>query len=117
MGLGFHLGLLLTTLKKTKSMTERIPGCICELSAETGEPVVIGYGMCPIHKPFFMANWKLFSWYYKDSPDWEAINAFTNDWEVAAKMYDIPSCSDLWWVVVADKPLTTEELSHIKSIQ
>jgi hypothetical protein len=32
-------------------MTDRIPGCICELDSKTGNPVVLGYAMCPIHKP------------------------------------------------------------------
>ena len=32
-------------------MPDRTPGCICELDPKTGEPVVLGYAMCPIHKP------------------------------------------------------------------
>jgi hypothetical protein len=32
-------------------MKERIPGCICELNEQTGEPIVEKYEMCPVHKP------------------------------------------------------------------
>ena|ERR1700760_1795639 len=31
-------------------MSERQFGCICELK-ENGEPVVLGYALCPVHKP------------------------------------------------------------------
>lgn len=31
-------------------MQERKEGCICQLDAETGEPVVENYGECPVHK-------------------------------------------------------------------
>jgi hypothetical protein len=31
-------------------MKERIPGCICELNEQTGEPIVEKYEMCPVHK-------------------------------------------------------------------
>ena len=32
-------------------MPDRTLGCICELDPKTGEPVVLGYALCPIHKP------------------------------------------------------------------
>lgn len=32
-------------------MKERQQGCICELHPESGEPLVIDYGECPVHKP------------------------------------------------------------------
>lgn len=31
-------------------MQERKPGCICELSTETGEPLVANYAECLVHK-------------------------------------------------------------------
>lgn len=98
-------------------MPDRIPGCICELDPKTGESVIFGYAMCPIHNPFIMTKWKLFSWDYREHPDWEGINKFTINFETPPIFYDIYSGEDEWWVVVADRPLTKEELDYIKSTQ
>ena len=58
-------------------MPNRIPGCVCELDPKTSEPVVLGYAMCPIHKPD-SPDPKLFA---KDYIKMFEPNANWEDWD------------------------------------
>jgi hypothetical protein len=57
-------------------------------------------------------EYKVFTWDWKNQPDWYAINKFLDDFESTPYFHQVDTDSDSYAVMVANRKLENWEIKH-----